>query len=106
MKLLLCPECGDVFKLVVYGTRSCLCGKTKGALVDDVHAIINGEGISLMIDNISLVKAMKKLEGMDKNQPESYYKKYAAAAFHLRPNSGHGNAENQGCEGSFRNVRR
>ena len=91
MKLLLCPDCADVFKLVIYGTRSCLCGKTKGVLVDDVHAIVNGEGISMMIDNVPLVKAMKRLEGMDQNQPEQYYKKNASVACHIRPNSGHGN---------------
>jgi hypothetical protein len=91
MKLLLCPDCGDVFKLVIYGARSCLCGKTKGVLVDDNHAVINGEGISMMIDNLLLLKAMKRLEGMDQNKPEGYYKKYADVACHVRPNSGPGN---------------
>lgn len=91
MKLMFCPGCSDVFKLVRYESRHCLCGKVKGKLIDNRVAVINGEGISMMLDNMDLLKAMKKLEGMDQDKPESYYKNYAKVGFWIRPNSGHGN---------------
>lgn len=91
MKLMFCPHCSDVFKLVRYESRHCLCGKVKGKLIDNRVAVINGEGISMMLDNVHLLKTLKKLESMDQDKPESYYKNYAKVGFWIRPNSGHGN---------------
>ena len=91
MKLMFCPDCWDVFKLVRYGERSCLCGKVKGKLTDNRHAIINGEGVSLMLDNVLLVESLEKLASMDQNESEEYYKGNARVLLHVRPNSGNGN---------------
>jgi hypothetical protein len=56
MKLLFCPNCWDIFKLD-RKLRSCSCGKCKGKyLEDDHHAVVNGEGYSLAMDNNSFVK--------------------------------------------------
>jgi hypothetical protein len=54
LKLLFCPDCSDVFKLSLE-MRSCTCGKVRGQyLADGHHAVVNGEGYSLAIDNNSL----------------------------------------------------
>ena len=91
MKLLLCTECGDVFKLVKYGERSCLCGKVKGKLTGYKSAIVNGEGVSLILDNATLDTSRKKLEYMDPYQPEAYYSRNAAVQMYVCPHNGYGN---------------
>jgi hypothetical protein len=53
MKLLFCPDCWDVIKLT-FEVRSCKCGKVFGKYVDNSTAVVNGEGISLAIDNSRL----------------------------------------------------
>lgn len=91
MRLLLCTDCGDVFKLVKYGERSCLCGKVKGKLTGYKSAIVNGEGVSLMLDNITLNETLKKLMYMDQNQPHVYYSTNTPVRLYVCPNSGYGN---------------
>ncbi len=91
MRLLLCTDCGDAFKLVKYGERSCLCGKVKGKLTGYQSAIVNGEGISLTLDNITLNETLKKLVYMDQNQPHGYYSTNTPVRLYVQPNSGYGN---------------
>ena len=68
MKLVLCLECQDVFKLAVGRTRSCTCGKCSGRYLEDrYHAEISGESaIPIGFNNKSLVAALRKQpnEGM------------------------------------------
>lgn len=91
MKLLLCNDCRDVFKLVKYGERSCLCGKVKGKLTGRRSAIVNGKGVSLTLDNVTLDEAIKKLEHMDQNQAEGYYKMNTKVDLYVCPHKGYGN---------------
>jgi hypothetical protein len=54
LKLLFCPDCSDVFKLS-FEVRSCTCGRVRGHyLADGHHAVVNGEGFSLALDNYVL----------------------------------------------------
>lgn len=53
MKLIFCPDCHDVFKLIPNKVRHCDCGKCKGKLVDKINAVYN-EGIPLGFYNPSL----------------------------------------------------
>ncbi len=55
MKLLFCLECHDLFKLQ-FTRRSCKCGKVIGWYKNNSEAIVNGEGLSLAIDNHDLAK--------------------------------------------------
>jgi hypothetical protein len=66
MKLVICKECQDVFKLVDrQPRRQCMCGKTKGFLHEDgLHGEISGPCIALGFSNPSLASAIR-------NQPES-----------------------------------
>lgn len=63
MKLLVCLECQDVFKL--QKGRYCICGKTTGEYkADGLNAIYSGPCKPIGFMNSSLVTAMK-------NQPQS-----------------------------------
>jgi len=58
MKLLFCPECWDMVKLA-QDLRSCACGDCVGKyLADDHHAVTNGRGYCLAINNHTLVPAL------------------------------------------------
>lgn len=60
MKLLFCPHCQDVIKLVSSIRRACLCGKSHGeCFPDGLHAQIGGAAIPLGIDNNSLLAALE-----------------------------------------------
>lgn len=61
MKLLYCPNCGDLFNLS-YETKSCMCEHSSGKYTDDINAIYSG-GIPIGFANSSFIKAIK-------NQPE------------------------------------
>ncbi len=57
MKLILCGDCFDVFKLSLE-LRSCHCGKCVGRYDDDgSHSVTNGKGFALAIGNGSLFQA-------------------------------------------------
>lgn len=56
MKLLFCPDCGDVFKLQKT-TKSCQCGKCKGKYINNLDAIYN-DGIPLGFNNETLGMAV------------------------------------------------
>ena len=65
MKLVLCTECHDVYKLAQGETRSCACGKTSGRYLNSTDAEYSGEtAVPMGFGNTSLVKAFQ-------NQPES-----------------------------------
>lgn len=62
MKLLYCPVCQDIFKLISHHTRACFCGITKGRYEPGSgHAIVNGKGISVAIASPDLIFATKCL---------------------------------------------
>ncbi len=54
MKLLFCPECWDVQKLVKE-ERVCQCGKVRGRAITSVDVEINGDSIVLGLDNHGLM---------------------------------------------------
>lgn len=58
MKLLFCPECGDIFSLS-RAAKQCTCGATSGHyLTDGLHAVYSGAGVPLGIANNSFDVAM------------------------------------------------
>ncbi len=60
MKLLYCPECGDVFNLTTTEKR-CSCGATGGHyLPDREHAKYDGDGIPIGISNNSFENALSR----------------------------------------------
>ena len=91
MKLLFCPECSDMFKLVIYQERSCKCGKVKGQLLDANNAVANGQGISVAIANSSLMKSVYQLQQLDQNRLPDYYKENTRVECWVRPQTGLGN---------------
>ncbi|NDD53220.1 hypothetical protein EBZ39_04985 [bacterium] len=56
MKLLLCPDCGDVFNLKEV-EKSCLCGTTRGQYTDDLNAVYTG-GIPIGFANSTFLRAV------------------------------------------------
>jgi len=59
MKLVFCPHCQDVVRLI-HERRSCLCGKVTGWYEDDVKAVVYGkDAVVLGVDNYSLVQALQ-----------------------------------------------
>jgi len=57
MKLIYCPACQDVVRLL-FEKRKCSCGKSWGLYVDDIDASIGGEAVPLGISNYSLQNAL------------------------------------------------
>lgn len=58
MKLLLCPECKDVRKLLFTKTQ-CECGLSWGQYQDNLNASIGGKAIPLGFANSTLVEAVR-----------------------------------------------
>lgn len=57
MKLIYCPECGDIIGLLVNKLRFCDCKKCCGMyLKDGKHAVTNGQGIALAINTHDLIR--------------------------------------------------
>lgn len=90
MKLLLCPDCYDVFKLN-YEERHCKCGLVTGNYINNVDAVTNGRGISLAIGNGSLENGYFKMMNMGDNEDRKKYIKGATVLCWVRPNEGPGN---------------
>lgn len=63
MKLLCCPDCGDVFNLTDEVVKMCRCGTTRGKYVNELDAVYVG-GIPLGFANSTFVAALR-------SQPES-----------------------------------
>lgn len=62
MKLILCPTCHDVIKIMTQAPRTCYCGQSWGFLPyegDDLHAAIGGQAIPLGFANSTLVDAIQ-----------------------------------------------
>ena len=62
MKLLFCPSCKDIFRLI-NEMRFCRCGCICGKYIDDLYAEYYGDAIPIGFNNSSLVAAIH-------NQPE------------------------------------
>src|SRR5216684_593296 len=58
MKLLFCPSCQDVRKLL-QTTVTCSCGASSGAYLDEVNAWIAGKAVPLGIANRSFGNALQ-----------------------------------------------
>lgn len=60
MKLIFCPVCEDVVKLVA-SRRYCHCARSYGQyLGDGLHAEIGGEAVPIGFDNHSFARAIKQ----------------------------------------------
>ena len=57
MKLLFCPCCQDVKKLLERKRRVCICGESWGQYTDDLNAVLGGKALPLGIDNNSFIDA-------------------------------------------------
>ena len=60
MKLLFCPECWDVQKIVKEEERVCQCGKTRGRALNSNDVEVNGDSIVLGLDNFTLMDVWDK----------------------------------------------
>jgi hypothetical protein len=80
-----------MFKLVIFEPRSCRCGHVRGHLQNNQLALVNGKGISISLDNRSLVESGNKLQRLPQNKNEEYYAKQTPLICHVRPQSGTGN---------------
>lgn len=58
MKLLYCPDCEDVVGLS-RRYRTCLCGKSGGAYLDEINVEIQGPAFVLGIRNTSFASALR-----------------------------------------------
>jgi hypothetical protein len=91
MKLLFCPRCLDMFKIVMCEPRSCRCGFVRGHLEDNDIALVNGNGISISLDNRSLVHSGNKLPTLPQDKDGEYYAEHTPLDCYVRPQSGKGN---------------
>lgn len=74
MKLLYCPNCGDLFNLIVDDWKECRCGRVGGQYAEDaLHAeyktLGNAKCIPLCFSNSSFVEAFKAQKIRDKCDP-------------------------------------
>ena len=95
MKLLFCPNCNDLFKLVIHELRSCKCGRVMGQATDNTYAVVNGYGFSIELDNHALQDALKKFDGMEMDKPYEYYRDNVQVATWVLPHCGPGNPRTQ-----------
>lgn len=91
MKLIFCPECYDVFKLVM-AERSCSCGACSGKYVDNTHAEVKGPCVSLAIGNGSLDEAVWLMKSVEQDNTRRWYIDNTKIEYcWVRPNEGPGN---------------
>lgn len=57
MKLLLCPECSDIFNLQAH-VKTCGCGQACGQYIDNINAVYSG-GIPLGFANSTFFRALE-----------------------------------------------
>lgn len=91
MKLLFCPRCLDMFKIVVFEPRSCRCGYVRGHLENNNLGLVNGKGISISLDNWSLVQSGNKLQTLPQDKDGEYYAEQTPLDCYVRPQTGAGN---------------
>lgn len=58
LKLIFCPQCEDIFRLIRDEDRVCKCGKSGGRYNDDLRAEIWGNAVPLGFENASFAKAL------------------------------------------------
>ena len=51
MKLIYCPDCSDLFNLVVGKKRVCSCGASHGSYTNNLEATYGGTAIPIGINN-------------------------------------------------------
>lgn len=94
MKLLYCPDCRDVFKLVRSEVRRCKCGKVEGRYLNRRNATVSANAVSLVIGNGSIQDAIGRMRWLKAKRPKSTrgdYKFFSSVTAWVRPNSGPGN---------------
>lgn len=91
VKLMFCPACFDVFKLVIAQPRSCICGAVRGQLVDHDFARTNNRGVSMVIGNGSLVQSIAKLNKLKQDKDNKFYQRETPVLCWVRPHTGPGN---------------
>lgn len=62
MKLIFCPSCEDVVKLLMRRGRTCRCGRSAGYYRNEVDAVVTGLGIPIGIMSGSLRDALQARE--------------------------------------------
>ena len=95
MKLIMCPNCKDVFRLRS-SLRKCECGLIMGRYLDSRNAEVSKDAINLAIGNGSLLEAIRKMNILFKaTKGQADRNAYLAEAkinhVWVRPNSGKGN---------------
>jgi len=61
MKLIYCPHCHDITRLIVNRKRYCLCKQSHGMYCSDgLHALVGGLAIPMGISNISFAQALSR----------------------------------------------
>ena len=58
MKLIFCPSCQDLVKLL-RSKRSCKCGDSWGKYTDHIKATVGGLAIPVGVDNNTFAKAVR-----------------------------------------------
>lgn len=98
MKLLLCENCWDVFKLTRDEMRQCKCGKVKGRYITNSLAEVSANAVSIALGNGSVEQAIENMrehqkETDDLGDRSSYYEETNGQIVYawVRPNSGPGN---------------
>jgi hypothetical protein len=97
MKLLHCPYCNDIFKLL-RDPRSCDCGKTVGKYkADGSHAVTNGEGVHVAVNNREFLAAFFDLQSCQHSVDPTYEDCRDQFSFEawLRPNDGKANPRSE-----------
>ncbi|MBU6430513.1 MAG: hypothetical protein KGR26_15960, partial [Cyanobacteria bacterium REEB65] len=64
MKLLFCPSCHDIRKLISEPT-ACFCGKSSGHYTDERNAVYSGDAVPLGIDNRSFASEYRAWRDRD-----------------------------------------
>lgn len=95
MKLVLCVECFDVFKLD-YEMRTCKCKRVKGRYIDNVMAEVSENAISIGLGNGAVANAIYAMNALYQNSDgqadrRDYIDTAPIVAAWVRPNEGPGN---------------
>lgn len=96
MKLIYCPECGDVFQLRLGKMKKCECGAVKGRYINNSLAEVSKNAYSLAIGNGALMNAIANMIELQKTSGDTadrqeYIKKANLIYAWARPNEGVGN---------------
>jgi predicted nucleic acid-binding Zn-ribbon protein len=72
MKLLLCIDCGDIFKLSPKREKSCDCGKTKGKYLNERDVEISGNCMPIGFANSQFGTAVRTQRMLDEEMSRTY----------------------------------